>query len=269
MKAKIVLIHHMMILVLIVGLIIPSQLCLADMVYFKNGRKVEGSVERSEQGIWVEGVLFKQDEIERIEKTAPKVDKSQQKPWYEPFLTKMGLTAGPTDSTGATNSQQKIPVSNQANQKAPSPSMGQQPMAIPMPIPMPFQATPTSTQQGIAPQQGAVPFNTFDSRNFGQMMAEAQRLQNEAHQRQVQMMQEIQRAEEGGYDYGDGSYDPRDSLKDYEQGRDNRNYDDQRRSYPKDSDDYGRDGYDYEKEQKSKKRFKSIKVDEYGDVSWE
>lgn len=267
MKAKIAFIHKIVILAVVGGLVIPAQLCLAEMVYFKNGRKIEGYVERSDQGIWVEGVLFKQDEIERIEKTVPKakVDKNQQKPWYAPFLTKMGLTAGQADAEGAAPAQQKTPLPNPITQNVPVSFMGrpQQPMAIPMPVPMPIQ-------QGTAPQQGAAPFITFDSRNFGQIMAEAQRLQNEAHQRQVQMMQEIQRAEEDSYGYGDGGYDPRDYQNDYEQRQNYPNYDDQRRAYPQEKDNYySQDGYDDEREKKSKKRFKSIKVDDYGDVSWE
>lgn len=250
MKTKIVFIHKIIILAGVGGMVIPAQLCLAEMVYFKNGRKIEGYVERSDQGIWVEGVLFKQDEIERIEKTAPKakVDKNQQKPWYAPFLTKMGLTAGRADAKGSPPSQQKTPVPNPAVQNVPA--------SLP--------------QQGTVPQQGAAPFVTFDSRNFGQIMAEAQRLQNEAHERQVQMMQEIQRAEEDAYGYGDGSYDPQNYQKDYDQRQNYPSYDDQRRAYPQERDNhYSQDGYDDEREKKSKKRFKSIKVDKYGDVSWE
>lgn len=58
---------------------------------FKNGRVMEGEVNKTDKGLWIEGALFQEDEIERIEKTKPAQDKT--KPWYSGFLGSLGIAA--------------------------------------------------------------------------------------------------------------------------------------------------------------------------------
>ena len=40
----------------------------ADVVYLKNGNKLEADTKETEEGVWVGGVLFSRNEIEHIEK---------------------------------------------------------------------------------------------------------------------------------------------------------------------------------------------------------
>jgi len=49
-------------------MILAVQVCFADIVYFKDGRTYEGQAEEIEQGVWVDGILFEKDMIDRVEK---------------------------------------------------------------------------------------------------------------------------------------------------------------------------------------------------------
>ena len=68
-----------------------TGLCLADTIYFKNGRKMEGDVRRTSEGLWIEGGLFQENEIERIEKGPSPTTEKDGQPWYNDILTKVGI----------------------------------------------------------------------------------------------------------------------------------------------------------------------------------
>ena len=55
-------------ILLCITILLVSQIAFADVVYFKNGRSYDGEVKVTEEGVWVEGLFFEQDEIDRIEK---------------------------------------------------------------------------------------------------------------------------------------------------------------------------------------------------------
>jgi hypothetical protein len=208
--------------VLTAGIFQPE--CSADIVHLKNGRVMEGQVRRTDQGLWIEGALFTEEEIEKIEKSPAQSQKADDKPWYGDILQKMGIKEPQTPPAGL----------------------------------------PPSVPQGLLGVPSLAPGSGMD---FSAVLEQAQRAQDEAYRRQMMMQQEIQRIESEGESYGDpgvsppqGTYDQQKLLDSYE--------DYQRTSgYPsgktKDESDYEQDG------KKSGKRFKSIKIDDYGNMSWE
>lgn len=188
--------------------------CFADIIHLKNGRVMEGQVRRTDQGLWIEGALFTEEEIEKIEKGPAPSRKADDKPWYGDILPKMGIKETPPLKSGQTP-----------------------PAGLPQSVPQGLLGVPS-----LAPGSGM---------DFSAVLEQAQRAQDEAYRRQMMMQQEIQRIESEGESYGDpgvsppqGTYDQQKLLESYE--------------------DYQRtSGYP------SGKRFKSIKIDDYGNMSWE
>jgi len=68
----------------------------ADIVVFKDGRKLQGTVSQNSEGIWVEGMLFERDEIADIKK-APIQQEPVKKNWFENVLYRMNIRKSPED----------------------------------------------------------------------------------------------------------------------------------------------------------------------------
>lgn len=241
------------------GMILGNHLpCAADVIYLKNGRIMEGEVRRTDKGFWIEGALFEEDEIERIEKTKPAASPSAQKPaWYSGILNKMGIapqetpqaasSSAPAQASSAGKGSSKPAVSSrQGNQAA---------VAVPQAAPVPM-GLPLLAPSAAAPQGSQV--------DFSGMIEQAQRLQDEAYRRQMMMMQEIQRVEqeEAGYTEAVPSaagypqqeaplYDP--SLYQRQDSRTEKS--------GEEDEDRG--------DRKGSRKFKSIDIDDYGNMSWE
>jgi len=70
----------------------------ADVVILKNGTEFNGQVKKTEEGVWIDGVLFQEDEIEEIKDTPLEINiPSKVKPWR----TKMPLGLGADNSLEA------------------------------------------------------------------------------------------------------------------------------------------------------------------------
>ncbi len=224
---------------------ISQRHCSADIIHLKNGRVMEGHVRRTDQGLWIEGALFTDEEIEKIEKGPAPSRKTDDKPWYGDILQKMGIK---DPQTPPASSKSSAPVKSSPSKPGQTPPAG----------------LPQSVPQGLLGVPSLAPGSGMD---FSAVLEQAQRAQDEAYRRQMMMRQEIQRIESEGESYGDpgvslpqGTPDQQKLLESYE--------DYQRTSgYPsgktKEDSDYEQDG------KKSGKRFKSIKIDDYGNMSWE
>ncbi len=222
--------------VLMAGIFQPD--CFADIIHLKNGRVMEGQVQRTDQGLWIEGALFTDEEIEKIEKSPSPSKKADDKPWYNGILQKMGIKEAQTTPA---------PQNPSAPVKSSPSKLGQTPPAgLPQSVPQGLLGVPS-----LAPGSGS-------GMDFSAVLEQAQRVQDEAYRRQMMMQQEIQRVEtEGEF--------PVDSGGSLQQGTDDQqklleSYEDYQRTsgYPsgKTTDNSG-------------KRFKSIKIDDYGNMSWE
>ena len=175
--------------------------CSADIIHLKNGRVMEGQVRRTDQGLWIEGALFTEEEIEKIEKGPAPSRKAGDKPWYGDILQKMGIKEPQTTPASPKSS---APV------KPPPLKSGQTPPA----------GLPQSVPQGLLGVPSLVPGSGMD---FSAVLDQAQRVQDEAYRRQMMMQQEIQRIESEGESYGDpgvslpqGTYDQQKLLESYE-----------------------------------------------------
>ncbi len=221
-------------------------LCPADTVYFKNGRKLEGEVKRTSEGLWIEGGLFEEKEIERIEKGPSPATKKDSQPWYNGILNKVGIKTE-TENQGSARVPQKSP-------QAPG-------LMNPAIQPVPVQVAPMGLPF-LAPQAQQQPAYGQD---FSAMIEHAQQLQNQAQAQQMMMMQEMMKAEEGypgepsTGSAGRGSSPSADT------------YDYSPPEYPQKGQTSGSyDDYDSGTKKKSSgKKFKTMDIDEYGNVSWE
>jgi hypothetical protein len=227
-----------------------AGLCPADTIYFKNGRKMEGEVRRTPEGLWIEGGLFEEEEIERIEKGPSVVKEKDDWPWYNSILNKVGIRTE-EENQGDT----KAPLKNVSRTRQVSGAVN--PVMQPGGMPVAPMGLPFLVPQ--APQQPAY------GQDFSALIDHAQQLQNHAQQRQIMMMQEMMEAEEGypgdpatgsagrgsspsadTYDYSPPEYQKK--------GKTSGGYDD----------------YDGGTKKKSGgKKFKTMDIDEYGNVSWE
>lgn len=224
-----------------------TALSSADTIYFKNGRKMEGEVKRTAEGLWIEGGLFEENEIERIEKGPSPVNKKDGQPWYNGILNKVGIKTE-TENQGSAKASSKNP---------PQPSV----VMNPAPQPGPVQIAPMGLPF-LAPQAQQQPGYGQD---FSAMIGHAQQLQSQAQMQQMMMMQEMMKAEEGyPVDPGTGS-----AGKGSSSGVDT--YDYSPPEYQKKDQASGSYGdYDSGTQKKSGgKRFKTMDIDEYGNVSWE
>lgn len=225
-----------------------AALSSADTIYFKNGRKMDGEVKRTAEGLWIEGGLFEENEIERIEKSpSPSQGKGSQ-PWYNGILNKVGIKTETENQGRAAKTPQKNPPQASALMQ-PAPQTGALPVA---PMGLPFLVPQAQQQPGYG-------------QNFSAMIEQAQQLQNQAQQQQMMMMQEMRKAEEGyPVDPGTGS-----AGKGPSSGVDT--YDYSPPEYQKKGQTSGSYGdYDSGTQKKSDgKRFKTMDIDEYGNVSWE
>jgi len=82
------------IIVLTLSLVLTLFLCsggTADIVYLKNGQELEGKTETTSEGVWVDGLLFKNDEIIRVEKKSLIRKNNKNKPWYQGALNLIGI----------------------------------------------------------------------------------------------------------------------------------------------------------------------------------
>ena len=104
--------------------------------------------------------------------------------------------------------------------------------------------------------------------NFYVMIEQAQQLQNQAQQRQTMMMQEMMKAEEGYYD---GPPLESGVAKGKSPSSGGGNYDYNPPEYQgKNQADNDYDSYNTGTKQRSGgKKFKTMEIDEYGNVSWE
>ena len=224
-----------------------AALSSADTIYFKNGRKMEGEVKRTVEGLWIEGGLFEENEIERIEKGLSPSQNKDSQPWYNGILNKVGIKTE-TENQGGAKAPQKNPPQPSAVM---NPALQPGPVQI-APMGLPFLAPQAQQQPGYG-------------QNFSAMIEQAQQLQNQAQQRQTMMMQEMMKAEEGyPVDPGAGS-----AGKGSSSSVDT--YDYSPPEYPKKGQASGSyDDYDGGTQKKSGgKRFKTMDIDEYGNVSWE
>jgi len=238
---------------LVISVLGPGAIkfCHADMIYLKNGRVMEGEVRRTEKGLWIEGALFAEDEIERIEKGPEKdVKEPDTKPWYIGLLEKVGIKSqeqGQTETgspASATVFQRQRPQwQNQQSQVPGQPKQG-----------LPF----------LGPQPATVPYGS----DFSEIIKHAEQLQDEAMRRQETMIEEMQKAEEGYYE----TYKQDMTSDKILQEERPRSYDyDYEKNYYRDINDQKQIGqdYDYQKEQNRGNKFKKIEIDDYGNVSWE
>jgi len=60
-------------------IVLMGEMCFADIIYLKNGQRMEGVTKEAAKGVYVDGMLFTHDEIERIQvvPTAEKDDKDR------------------------------------------------------------------------------------------------------------------------------------------------------------------------------------------------
>lgn len=65
--------------------------CMADIVYFKNGKQLEAVTETTSAGVLVDGLFFKNEEIIRVEKKALKRRNNSGEPWYQGVLNLVGI----------------------------------------------------------------------------------------------------------------------------------------------------------------------------------
>lgn len=235
----------------VVGGIVGSGLlfasfCLADIIHLKNGRVMEGEVNKTDKGLWIEGVLFQEDEIERIEKTKPAQDKT--KPWYSDFLSSLGVKgADETQPSAQGGASAPRPASPPVSEPPKPGQKGAAALPAPSAGPMGFPFLAPPAQQGYG-------------QDFSAVLEQAQRVQDEANQRQMMMMQEVMKAEEGAAYYDETL--PQDVSKDVQ--------DYQSESYPRES--YPKDkSYEDDNQKKGSggRRFKSMKIDDFGNMSWE
>lgn len=226
-----------------------TGLCPADTIYFKNGRKMEGEVKRTPDGLWIEGGLFEEEEIERIEKSPSVVKEKDDRPWYNGILNKVGI------KTEEENQRDTKPPSRNVS-RAPQVSGAANPAVQPGGMPVAPMGLPFLAPQAQQPGYG---------QDFSAMIEHAQQLQDQAQQRQM-MMQEMMEAEEGGYDEpapGSGASGGRKSPSSAD------SYDYRPQEYQKKGQANGDYDDDGTKKKTGGKRFKTMQIDEYGNVSWE
>lgn len=215
----------------------------ADVIYLKNGMVMEGDIRETDQGLWINGGLFKEDEIDHIERTVvPEEKKKEEAPsWYDRVLAVFG-----SDENGKTKEQEA-----QENQ---APSSQVLPMGLPFLIP---QTQQTQSSPTTAPASG-----------YSEILEHAQQLQTQAYQQQMMMRQEMQRAEQG--DVPTVNYDK--PLAGSSDSSEPSYHPPPQDLYPARNSDAGNyDSYDQNNQDNNfgQRRFKSIKIDDYGNMKWE
>lgn len=224
-EMRIKLTKHIVIPLIMMGFIFVAQIAFADRVYFKNGFKTEGEVKRTAEGIWVNGGLFKEDEIERIEASPVAPAQPEKSSWYDGIMN----TFGKKEETPQVNHQGDIEAKRKASLEAYKRRMQQggsgqseeekggfisralSPQTAPR-VP-PNAAAPNQRQQAamnliqqLIPGGKAKEMDLIDDTmnhvdksmaNYGDIMNHALQLQQQAVQRQQQIQQEIMMAEEG------------------------------------------------------------------------
>ncbi len=78
--------------VLSMSILLIGEMCYANIIYLKNGQRMEGTTKEVANGVYVDGMLFTNDEIERIQvvPTAEKEDKDRTT-LYEKLLNRFGV----------------------------------------------------------------------------------------------------------------------------------------------------------------------------------
>ena len=174
---------------------LPAQ---ADILYLKNGNKMEGQVKQTSEGIWFEGMHFANDEIERVEKKRVKKAKGKKKTWFDNVMGGFGAHE---------------PVQAQEVTKKPAAAQ-------------PGKKTDFLTRMLMGPagkndQHLDEAANAFQHQmNTGAMaMQQAQMLQQQANQQHQMMQMEMMRQMEGEYYEGDNdeNYDSDASKREREQ----------------------------------------------------
>ena len=267
----------------------------ADQVYFKNGFRTEGEVIRTEEGLWINGALFQEDEIEHIEKTIESAPEPEKKGWYEGLFSGFGKKE---EVAPVQNSEPSVEQKRQQSLQAYRERMrrgGEEravqpgrpvmftPGLIPQhPLSVPAQGSPmpAGTQQPAATQQPALnPIQALipgqnpnkvdymqDSLNryqdtmtsYSAIINQATQLQQQANQRQLMIEEEVRRAEEG---YDEGSY-PQEMLPPAD-------YEAQEREYEREQQRRDEETTTYEEKDRSKSPFQSMKIHPDGSATWE
>ncbi|HBR13978.1 MAG TPA: hypothetical protein DD723_00330 [Candidatus Omnitrophica bacterium] len=240
------------------SMMIFSSIAHADKVYFKNGNQLEGQVEKTSKGIWVEGLLFREDEIERIEKTQVKDEK---KSWYENIFSGFGSkkqNKPALPSAGSARVNPPTSLSSSPPERASSTQTQTENERAPV---NPFQQI--LAPENKEPKQdllgGSLKLYQQNMGNYAGMMEHAQRLQQQANDRQRLMQEEIRRMEEGE----GGEYDPSLYQEEENQRRGSRT------SYDRGSGGSSYPEVEY-KEKPTKSTFsKGIKFGTDGEATWE
>lgn len=83
---------QLFIAILSMAILLMGEICFSDIIYLKNGQKMEGATEETEEGVYVDGMLFTDDEIERIEREPAGGKGNKGAPsWYEKLLNRFGI----------------------------------------------------------------------------------------------------------------------------------------------------------------------------------
>ena len=176
----------------------------ADVLHLKNGNTIEGAAEYTSKGVWMQGVLFTEDEIEKVEKADTSTSSADQKSWFQDAFSIFG---DKKEMDAAPENARKAVDSSSSNETAKA--------AINLVNKMFSQATGTGQVEGGV-EQGIKSYQDHMN-NMSTLMQQAvmmsQQVQHQAAQKQMMMEEEIRQAESGDYDNGSQGMDRSNSTK--------------------------------------------------------
>jgi len=85
------------------AVVLGHEICFADILYLKNGNKMEGTLQKVSDGVWFEGMHFSHSEVDRIEQAQP--EPVEKKSWFDQIMA--NFSPKKEDSTSQPSTTQK------------------------------------------------------------------------------------------------------------------------------------------------------------------